>query len=118
MGTGRIALSGQVTGIPSGSKTIGPFTIVLPNAIGAISDLPLVSGANGPYAIPALATYVLIVPPPTNLSVLTLKGSDAGDTGVPINGQNPSLLSLDPTATALNINSSLPVPSGFELSFF
>lgn len=78
----------------------------------------LVIGSNGPYAVPALANYLLIVPPPNSLAVLTLKGATSGDVGLPISATRPSLIALDPSATAIYLFASVAIPSLLEISFF
>lgn len=116
--TGTITISGSIIGTPGGTRTVGPFVISLPAAILGVIEPVLVDGANGPYAIPANANYCLIVPPSTNIATITLKGATGGDAGLPLNLTKPSLIGLGPDATALNILTDGPIPSGFEISFY
>ncbi len=118
-GTGTINISGVITGQPgSTSRTIGPFVITLPAAKSVILEPALAIGANGPYPVPSGATYVQITFPSSALGVVTLKGSNAGDTGLPINNVNPSLIGLDPTASAINLNCTIAIPQGVEIAFY
>lgn len=116
--SGSIQITGSITGLAVGSVVIGPLTVTLPAPKNVSYQPVLTTGANGPYLVPALSTYVLIVFPATNVAVVTLKGATGGDVGIPINGTVPSLIGLDPSATAINLNVSSPIPSGCELSFY
>lgn len=120
MANGTVYISATLPTLPAGSRTVGPFTLTLPTPRDVSYQPAIAVGANGPYACPSSppASYCLIIPPVTNIAVLTLKGATGGDVGLPISGQNPTLIGLDPTATTININSTGVIPSGFEILFF
>lgn len=57
-----------------------------------IQDIAMTSGANT-VTVPSGAQYVVIVPPSGSVITMTLKG-DAGDTGVHLATNRPSLMAL------------------------
>lgn len=116
---GTIIISGSMQGSPtSPTLPIGPLTLTLPGTIESILLPAMIAGNNGPFAVPAGALYALIIPPATNISLLTLKGATIADVGIPMLRTGPSLIGLDPTTTILNILSAGPVPLGTTISFY
>lgn len=94
--SGQLSIQGQLTGLPTGSKTIGPLTIP-PNGSNDYEETALTLG-NGFNAItvPTWAGGVLIVPNPTNTVPMTLKGASA-DTGIPLSLSAPTELAFPAT---------------------
>jgi hypothetical protein len=115
---GTINISGSIASDPGGSRTIGPFVIQLPNPRLVILQPSLAIGNNGPFSIPSGTTYVLITMPTSSLGVVTLKGATIGDVGFPLLNTGPSFIGLDPTATALNLNATVAIPSQVEIAFY
>jgi len=116
MSVANVSISGQVTGEPSGSKQIGPFTIVNATSGGAVTELTSISG-NNTITVPG-SQYVacVIAKPSTNTASITL-GGVAGDTGVSLHPTNPTVLDF-PAGTSsfvLNVGSS---GLAFELTWF
>jgi len=101
-----VTISGQITGTPVGSQTIGPLTATSAAACGQIQELVLQSGANT-ITVPSTPapTGVVIQLPSTNTAVTTLKGV-TGDTGVALGKTGFFMLCFDPTA----------VPASFVLT--
>lgn len=91
---GTITIAGAAEGLTSGSKTIGPLTIVGTAVVGQISDVALVSGDNT-ITVPATATACVIVPPTSGTVALKLKGA-GGDTGLFVSPKNPTEIPFDP----------------------
>lgn len=88
---GQISVSGQITGVPAGTITPGPFTIPTNDTSNAsIISIVLASGDNT-IGIPPWTVGVIIVPPTNNTEALILKG-DTGDTGVDISPNQPSVI--------------------------
>jgi len=101
-----VTISGQITGTPVGSQTIGPLTATSAAACGQIQELVLQSGANT-ITVPSTPapTGVVIQLPSTNTAVTTLKGV-TGDTGIALGKTGFFMLCFDPTA----------VPASFVLT--
>lgn len=93
-----VVISGLITGTPSGSHTIGPINQTSAAASGQVTQVVLQSGANT-IAIPTVPapSGCVIVLPPTNTSIVTLKGV-TGDTGIALGKVTSHLLAWDPTA--------------------
>lgn len=91
---GYAAISGLVYGTPAGTVTIGPYTIAA-NALADFSSTASTptSPGNTTVNVPSFAAGVILVPNTANTAALTLKGI-AGDTGIAISPNNPSLLSF------------------------
>jgi len=101
-----VTISGQITGTPVGSQTIGPLTATSAAACGQIQELVLQSGANT-ITVPSTPapTGVVIQLPSANTAVTTLKGV-TGDTGIALGKTGFFMLCFDPTA----------VPASFVLT--
>jgi hypothetical protein len=104
MSTAYVSISGTVTGAPSGSKALGPFLIINPASVDAITLLSTASGDNT-IAIPTGAVGCVIVPPTTNTVALKLKNV-GGDSGLPIHPSQPTLLSLPAASTSFVLNAA------------
>jgi len=79
---------------PVGGLSIANLTLTALNPISVAGSF--VFGAPGfqTVAVPAGASWVIIVPPVTNTTVgLTLKGI-TGDTGIPLDMNGPSVIAL------------------------
>ena len=87
--SGQLSIQGNLTGLPTGSKTIGPLTIP-PSASNDYEEYAVTLG-NGfnAIAVPAWAAGVIIVPNAQNAVSMTLKGS-TGDTGTPLSPTSPT----------------------------
>jgi len=101
-----VTISGQITGTPVGSQTIGPLTATSAAACGQIQELVLQSGANT-ITVPSTPapTGVVIQLPSANTAVTTLKGV-TGDTGIALGKTGFFMLCFDPAA----------VPASFVLT--
>lgn len=98
---GNLSISGNVSGQPTGQRTLGPMVVTAPNAVDATNVVALSIGANT-ITIPAGTTTMVITGPnaaypqpnPAYGGVLTLKGV-SGDTGIAISAKNPTVLEWD-----------------------
>ncbi len=90
--SGQLSIQGQLTGLPTGSETIGPLT-VSPNESSDYEEysVQLTSNIFNVIPVPTWAAGVIIVPSTENSLPITLKGGIA-DTGVPISPSGPTLL--------------------------
>lgn len=111
MGANLYVSSDQIPSA-SGTKTIGPFTIVCGNFIG---DTVFVTVTNVAVLVPVPGgtTYAVIVPNSGTVPAL-LKGAP-GDTGVEISIVDPSFISLNASQFYLQLPSSSS--STYEISF-
>ena len=90
---GYVAISGILTGTPTGTQLIGPNTISGNSSNDyQTTAVTLSSGANT-ITIPSWAAGVIIQPNTSNAVALTLKGV-TGDTGIAISSTAPTLLSF------------------------
>ncbi len=62
---------------------------------------------NTTINVPITATVITIVPPVDNQQDLTLKGVN-GDTGIPLNPTEPTVLSISPLLTSFVLSTSGP----------
>ena len=109
-----ITISGSVTSLPSGTKTL-TGTITSAAAVGEVTDVTLASGDNT-IDVPTGATAVLITPPSGNAVALKLKGN-SGDTGILIHKTFPTVLALDATQTTFIVNAATTTAAATEFSF-
>lgn len=74
--TGKITVSGSVTGGPGGPKTIGPASI---NSAAAVEDRlsKLLQAGDNSIPVPSGATVVMIIPPDDNTTPLALGAAGA-----------------------------------------
>lgn len=116
-----VAISGQITGLPTGTKTIGPLTVSSAAACGTVTEVVLQSGANT-ITVPTLPapTGCIISLPSTNTATVTLKGV-GGDTGIEIGKTGVTVLSFNtaslPASFVLN-SSATQTGLTTEISFF
>jgi hypothetical protein len=80
--TGSLTVSGSVTGLPTGSKSLGPLTVTPSAPIGDTRDVPLTTGDNT-VTVPAGTTLVVITLPAGNTQAVKLK-QVGGDSGTPL----------------------------------
>lgn len=98
---GTLTIAGNVSGAPSGTRTIGPVQILFTAAVDVLTSVALANGATT-VTVPTGATCVVLFPPnaatpkpnPNFGGALTVKGI-SGDTGVPISNTTFSVLSWD-----------------------
>ena len=98
---GTLTLAGNVSGAPSGARTVGPIQILFSNAVDVLTSVALISGAVT-VTVPSGATACVLFPPnaaypkpnPNFGGTLTVKGI-SGDTGVPISNTTFSVFSWD-----------------------
>ncbi|MGZ4518845.1 MAG: hypothetical protein ACXVGB_00305 [Mycobacteriaceae bacterium] len=102
--TASISISGSITGLPDGDKTVGPVAISSAAAVGDSESIILANGDNT-VTPPARATGCIIVFDPTSTTTKTLKGV-GGDTGVPLKKTGANLLTFELAHGAFIINSS------------
>jgi len=91
---GTVTIGGAAEGLTSGSKTIGPLTIVGAAIVGEVDDVVLVVGDNT-VVVPATATAVVIVPPASYGGSLTVRTVN-GDTGIYVSPKYPCVVPFDP----------------------
>jgi len=103
-GTATISITGAITGVPAGVKTVGPFTVSNTASGGSITDQTLTAGTNT-VSVPVGGTYkgVIILPPSGNTNALTLRGV-GGDTGVGLHLTDPTVLGISTSVTSFVIN--------------
>lgn len=106
---GSVIIQGQLNSVPQGYTNIGPYSIpnVTANNYSQRMDT-LASGANT-IAVPSWAGAVLIIPNPSNIIALTLKGV-AGDTGIGLSVDEPNLVTFSaspPASIVINAASTL-----------
>lgn len=104
----NIAISGTISGLSTGSRTIGPITLSSAAASGHVQQIVLQSGANTITLPTAVApSGCIITLPSTNTAVVTLKGI-SGDTGIAIGKTTTTVLNWDSTAapTSFVLNSA------------
>lgn len=104
--TGQITIQGTVTGLLTGSKTIGPIVLSDSAASPSTTELVLASGFNT-IAIPTATTVsgVLIVFAAASTGTKTLKGV-TGDTGIPLLPNGPNFIALATSATSFGITTT------------
>ena len=116
-----VSILGQITGLPTGTKSVGPLTVSSAAACGTVTEIVLQSGANTITVPSAPApTGCIIVLPSTNTQAVTLKGV-AGDTGIAIGKTGVFMLCFDPTALPASfVLNSAATQTGLttEISFF
>jgi len=100
--TSQVTITGVKAGLPFGSESIGPLTILNTASGDAVTDLSSLNGDNT-IAVPSWAIGVIISLPAGNTTALKLKGA-SGDTGVSLHLTNPSVLSLPASQTTFILN--------------
>jgi len=116
MPAANVTISGQVTGLPTGSKQLGPFLLTNLSSGGAVTELTSLNGANT-ITVPGTAYIGCIIEPPAgNTGAITLKGV-AGDTGFPLHLTQPSVLTF-PAGTASFVLNIVGAGLAFEISWF
>lgn len=105
--TGTVSISGSVTGLSTGSKTIGPLTITSSAAVGQQTDVTLASGDNT-ITVPSTSTAAIIVFDATSTTTKKIKGA-GGDTGITVTKTGKFVLHFDTAAVPASfiINSSV-----------
>jgi hypothetical protein len=106
------------TGLPSGSRIIGPVTITGTSIVGETLDFALQSGDNT-FAVPPGAVAVLFVPPINNVVGIKYRTSlNAADVGVPLSVSDAfgphSFRGLAPTSIIIN---AAGIVAGCEIVF-
>lgn len=86
---GTMTLTGLASGLLSGSKDIGPYTMSGEAEIGQITDVTLATGDNT-FTVPSGAVAVAIFVPSTNTAELKVRTNlNSGDAGLPVNPSGP-----------------------------
>ncbi len=117
-----VGTSAGAGGVQSGSKAIGPVSIVGANQVDQITELTLLLGDNA-IAVPQnpAATGVVVQLPSGNAQAIALKGAGA-DIGIRINKTGTIVLHFDPTALPASIilNAAVAMAAGqyVTLSWF
>lgn len=114
-----VVISGASATIQSGSKTIGPHTIVGTATLDRIDALTLANGDNT-FTVPTAPSGVVgcvIEPPSTNTNALKLKGAGA-DTGIEISKTGPTILNFNPASPPVSfiVNSTGAMTAGTVLT--
>lgn len=94
MALGSIAITGTITGLTGGSRTIAPPVISSTAAVDNVRTIALAGNTNTTIDIPTGAVACVITPPPSNTAQLTFKGV-AGDTGLRISRSHPTMIALE-----------------------
>lgn len=106
---GTVTITGLSASEPTGSRTLGPMSIVGSVVVGDTQTLALASGDNT-ISIPAGAVGVVLVPPTNASAALKYRTSlNAADTGLPINSSQPFVHvfpATPPTSIILNAATS------------
>lgn len=106
--SGSLTIQGTITGLLTGTKTIGPITLADTNASPSTTEIVLASGANT-ITVPSATTCsgVLIVFAAASTTTKTIKGV-GGDTGIRVSPNGPCFLSFDSASVPATfvINSS------------
>lgn len=89
---GYVAISGQITQVPTGTVNIGPITIA-PNTVPDYSSTLYNLTTATQITIPSWAAGIIIDPASSNTIGLTLKGG-TGDTGITLNPSGVNLLTF------------------------
>ena len=93
---GTVNIEGMITGLSIGSVQINVAPII-PNSANDYQQLVIfIHAGNNTIAVPTWAAGVLVIPPATNASTLTLQGN-AVDTGIAISPSGPFLLTFPST---------------------
>jgi len=119
--TASVNISGTITNLPTGGKTIGTITATSAAANGVTTQVVLQAGANT-ITVPTTPapTGCVIQLPSTNTSVTTLKGI-TGDTGIAIGKTTFHMICFDPTALPASfVLTSVSTQTGLvtEITFF
>ena len=94
---GTVTISGNITGTPSGTVTLGPFSLITTSANQfAIVSVTLAATAFTSVTVPTWASGVVINPATSNTIPITLKGV-TGDTGIALSLSEPTLLNFPAT---------------------
>lgn len=93
-----ISISGTITDLPGGDKTIGPITVTSAAAVSVETQTVLASGLNT-ITVPTTATGVIVVFDSTSTVTKTIKGV-TGDTGVLVLKTGFFMLTFDATPPA------------------
>ena len=109
-----ITITASITGLPTGTKTVS-IPVVISAPIDASTVVNLASGATT-ITPPVGARGVIVIPPAANAVALTLKGV-TGDTGVPLDLLNPTLVSL-PASPGTFVLTAGAILNGLELLYF
>lgn len=106
--TGTVTVSGAISGLPSGSRAIGPLTVSPTNASGHVIDVVLASGDNT-ITVPSTPTTsgCIIQFGASSTTTKKLKGIGA-DTGITVTKTGFAVLCWDTAAVpgSFVINSS------------
>jgi hypothetical protein len=102
MPVSTITIAGEKTGLPSGTKVIGPLVTTNPTSVGFTQDLTTVNG-NNTINVPGGAIGFILIPPAGNTTAIVLKGV-SGDTGVTLHPTDPSKISLAASQATFVLN--------------
>lgn len=96
--SGQITITGTITGLLTGSKSIGPIVLSDSNASPTTQELVLASGFNT-ISVPTATSCsgVLVVFAAASAGTKTLKGV-TGDTGIALNPSGANFLSFNVAA--------------------
>ena len=109
MATARALLQAHIDGLTSVALTPVSIPITtawwLEDAAGDIDILNLASGSTT-LTMPPKATMLILIPPPTNVTSIVLKGA-AGDTGVALSPNSATVLALAVTPLVLTTTAAI-----------
>ncbi len=118
-----VTIAAAPAGGQSGSRSIGPFSIVGTTTFDEVDTRQLLLGDNTftlPVA-PGPPLGVVIDPPNANTAVLKIKGA-AGDVGIVINKTLPTVITFDqgnlPASIIINAGTAFPAGSVIVLNWF
>lgn len=106
--TGDLTMTGVISGLTSGSRKELALSWSITAGVADIQTVALVTGDNT-ITIPTGATFMIVSPPSTATSVITVKGA-GGDTGHKIAQAVSTPLTVDDqTTTILNVSANVTV---------
>ncbi|HMB37426.1 MAG TPA: hypothetical protein VKV41_25490 [Methylomirabilota bacterium] len=107
--TARALFQAHIDGLTAMDVSTLPVPIsaawTMDQAVGDIDIVTLASGTTT-LAMPTGATMLVIIPPPTNVTPIVLKGA-AGDTGVALNPNCATVLALAITPLILQTTAAI-----------
>jgi len=102
---GTLTIAGLASGLPSGSKVVGPVTMTGTAVIGTITDAALIVG-DTTITVPTGAVACLIVLATSTATIKVRSNLNSGDSGLPIAPSGFMVVPIATGTTSLIINST------------
>lgn len=105
--SGSVSIKGTVTGLLTGTKTVGPITVSNSTASSETHAVIALASGDNTVSVPSTASMALVVFAAASTSSKTVR-TVVGDTGITVSKTGPVFLPFDTTSlpTNLYINSS------------